>query len=100
MSKITLIPFKTELAKKNEISTIDGAKVPQTIRPLKKTPVKPLNERILLVAPEVAEQRMSICKKCESFDDWGCKVTNNFMPKTTRLKGMHCPKGKWTSKWD
>ncbi len=100
MSKITLVPFKAQLTKKNEVAPIEGSKVPQTIRPLKKTPVKPLNERVLLVTPEVAEYRMNICKKCESFNDYACKISNNFMPKTTRLKGMHCPKGNWSSKWD
>lgn len=98
MSKITINQFSV-VVKKEELS-VPGAKVPQTIRPLKKAHIKPLNERILLVTPEVAEERLNICKQCESFEDWGCKITANFMPKTTRQKNMQCPKGYWSSKWD
>jgi hypothetical protein len=100
MSKITLAQFQNQLVRTDNVPSVEGAKVPRTIRPLKKTPIKPLNERILLVDPAVGEERMNICKSCESFEDWGCKVTNNFLPKTTRQKGMHCPKGYWASKWD
>ncbi len=100
MTKITLVPFKNQLVKKDELPAVDGAKVPRTIRPLKKAPVKPLNERILLVDAATGEERMLRCNACESFNDWACKISNNFLPKTTRLKGMQCPKGYWSSKWD
>lgn len=74
--------------------------VPRVIRPLQPTPVKPLNERIIKTTREVATERLEFCKKCNSFDDWSCKISNKFMPKTVRLKGMQCPKGYWSSKWD
>lgn len=97
-NKVLVAPFSKNLESQN--SLIEGDNLPRTVRPLKKTPIKPLNERVLLVSPEISETRLNICKSCESFDDWACKITNNFMPKTTRQKGMHCPKGYWSSNWE
>lgn len=77
----------------------DPTKVPRTIRKLGKAPVKSLNERIIWASPETGNKRLDICKACPSFDDWACKVTNNFMPKTTRLKAAACPRGYWSSSY-
>lgn len=77
----------------------DPNKLPKIIRKLDKAPVKALNERIIWTTPEIGEKRLNICKNCASFEDWACKVTNNFMPKTTRLKGSGCPRGYWGSAW-
>jgi hypothetical protein len=75
----------------------DPSKVPRTIRKLGKAPVKSMNERVLMTTPEVMQERMSICKNCNSFEDWACKVTNNFMPKTVMMKGTVCPRGYWST---
>lgn len=76
---------------------VNPQREPRVIRKLEKNSTKSLNERVLHTNPEVAEQRISLCKKCLSFDDWSCKVTNNFMPKTVRIKSSTCPRGYWSS---
>lgn len=84
----------------NPVVPADPNLVPRVIRPLERTPIKPLNDRILKTTREVATERLELCKKCNSFDDWACKISNKFMPTTVRLKGMQCPKGYWSAKWD
>lgn len=79
---------------------IDPSKVPRVIRPLEPSKTKPLNERIIKTSPEVARERLEICKKCKALDDWACKVTNKFMPATVRLKVSSCPRGYWSANWD
>lgn len=79
---------------------VDPEKVPRIIRSLSKKPTKSLNERVLYTTPEVAEQRLTLCKACLSFDDWSCKISNSFMPKTVRLKASTCPRGYWSSNYD
>lgn len=55
------------------------------------------NDKVLLVSDEVAEARLTICKSCSSFDDWGCTVSGFFMPMVTKHKVQSCPYGKWSS---
>ena len=75
----------------------DQPKVPVVIRKLDKAPVKALNERVIMTDPDTANKRLNMCKECNSFEDWACKVTNNFMPKTVMLKGSTCPRGYWST---
>jgi hypothetical protein len=77
----------------------DPSKVPRVIRPLKPNPIKALNERVILTPPEIGEKRLEICKKCDSFSDWACKTSNQFMPKRVRIKSATCPRGLWSSYW-
>jgi hypothetical protein len=82
------------------IAPADSNLVPRVIRKLEPTPLKPMNERILKTTREVATERLNVCKQCNSFEDWSCRISNKFMPKTVRLKGMQCPKGRWSSNWE
>lgn len=84
----------------NNLPANTGDKVPRIVRGPGIVTIKPLNERILLTTVEIAEQRMEKCKKCIAFEDWACKVSNNFMPVQTRKKAAVCPYGYWTSSWD
>lgn len=80
--------------------TQGDTRVPRVIRPRPTVAqVKPLNERLLLTTIDIAETRMAICKQCDSFEDWSCKVANSFMPVATRKKGTSCPRGFWSSDW-
>lgn len=84
----------------NSLPVDAGVKVPRVIRKPGAVQLKPLNERTLLTSIEVADQRLEKCKKCIAFDDWACKVSNNFMPVQVRKKSAICPYGYWTSSWD
>ena len=84
----------------NNLPTNPGDKVPRVVRKQGIANFKPLNERILLTTIEVAEQRMEKCKSCIAFEDWACKVSNNFMPVHTRKKSAVCPYGYWSSSWE
>jgi hypothetical protein len=55
------------------------------------------NEKVLFTSKEVAEQRLSICKGCSAFEDFGCTVTGFFMPTTVKQKSQQCPYGKWST---
>lgn len=92
----------TQIQKPQQTNNLpaDPSKIPRVIRPLEKTQTKPLNERIIKTSPQVAAERLEICKKCSTMNDWACKITNKFMPMTVRLKTSACPKGYWSANWD
>lgn len=50
-----------------------------------------------LVAPEVAEQRIEICRKCPELMEKAmlCQKCGCFMPGKTKLVVATCPLGKW-----
>jgi hypothetical protein len=75
-------------------------KPPALVRKIDPLAIPPLDERIRKTSPEVAEERIAICKNCVSFQDWACAVTNKFLPLTTRYKSTSCPKGYWNANWD
>lgn len=77
----------------------DPSKIPRVVRNLKPSPVKAMNERVVLCSAEVGEKRLDICKKCDSFEDWACKVSNQFMPKRVRIRSALCPRGLWSTHW-
>ena len=49
------------------------------------------------VNKEEAQQRLDICKSCESFDETLklCKLCMCFMPIKTTLSRVKCPQDKW-----
>jgi len=76
----------------------ENKKTPRVIRNLDKSQRRlHFNDRILYCSKEDAAERLEICKKCTSLEDWGCAPTGFFMPRHVRLKGSSCPFGKWTT---
>lgn len=61
------------------------------------TPLDLLNPRTQTAEPEIAEERLEICKECPALfkPTYQCKECGCFMTAKTKLKLAKCPLGKW-----
>jgi len=47
------------------------------------------------VLPEVAQERMTVCKGCKMFNGTRCEACGCFMKAKVGLPSAHCPLHKW-----
>ena len=47
------------------------------------------------VAPEIAQERLDTCKKCDMFNGKRCNLCGCFMRKKVGLPSAQCPIHKW-----
>ena len=61
------------------------------------TPLDMLNPNTKHTTPEIAEQRLDICKACPELIQVTkqCKKCGCFMTAKTKLESAKCPIGKW-----
>lgn len=49
----------------------------------------------VLVSPQIANDRLSVCIPCEHLHEGRCKLCGCFMEKKTKVASATCPANKW-----